>query len=258
MRQKDLMPTPKKKQNPHLRIRSSCLVMDQLLKHLRFPSHAGSKSGSMDLRPQPWIQWAHLIRTQEPPRSLVKSLDHGFTIPMPGVAMMMQVEESRKKPNAFREDMHGKWPDCGEDEGGNMNDPTREQFEKFHNEVRMNRDHAKDDIHDFMLAFQGAKVLAKIAKYLINCGFTIADIREQLGASEKGKESQRLTVDKRLDWNSQHYLEWREVAWNDLQRQSKFVRRAIRGAFNATSNKLPVFPPRDRFRRDCFHQSPGN
>ena len=37
----------------------------------------------------------------------------------------------------------------------------------------------------------------------------------------------------KMEWGSETYTNWREIAWNDMQRHSRFVRRAIRGACGA-------------------------
>ena len=49
------------------------------------------------------------------------------------------------------------------------------------------------------------------------------------------KETMMFGRGGKLEWESDKYMTWRENAWTDLQRQSKFVRRAIHGAFNAHS-----------------------
>ena len=156
------------------------------------------------------------------------------------IATAIQVIANRKGNIAVREDMHGRWPDCGEDENGELRDPTREEMKRFHEDVHLatkgkNRDHARDDLDDFILAFEGMKTLCKIMRYLINTGWTISDIKNELHSSEQSKESIMFGRGGKLEWESDKYMTWRENAWTDLQRQSKFVRRAIHGAFNAHS-----------------------
>ena len=69
------------------------------------------------------------------------------------IATAAQVLQNRKRGHPTREDLHGKWPDCGDDAEGNLLDPTKEQMIKFHREVHMIvqtiRDMARDRIDDF-------------------------------------------------------------------------------------------------------------
>ena len=156
------------------------------------------------------------------------------------IATSAQLIANRQGNNPIREDMHGRWPDCGEDENGEMRDPTREEMKRFHelnhlNVKGKNRDYARDDLDDFTLAFQGMKTLCKIMQYLINAGWAINDIKHELHSSAESQETILTNRGGKLEWESEQYAKWRENAWTDLQRQSKFVRRAIRGAFRAHS-----------------------
>ena len=156
------------------------------------------------------------------------------------IATSAQLIANRQGNNPIREDMHGRWPDCGEDENGEMRDPTREEMKRFHEQNHLNvkgknRDYARDDLDDFILAFQGMKTLCKIMQYLINAGWAINDIKRELHSSAESQETILANRGGKLEWESEQYAKWRENAWIDLQRQSKFVRRAIRGAFRAHS-----------------------
>ena len=123
---------------------------------------------------------------------------------------------------------------------GERRDPTREEMRIFHETNHLtvkgkNRDYARDDLDDFILAFEGMKTLCKIMRYLINTGWTIGDIKNELHSSAESQETILANRGGKLDWESEQYSKWRENAWTDLQRQSRFVRRAIRGAFRAHS-----------------------
>ena len=156
------------------------------------------------------------------------------------IATAAQLIANRQGRNPVREDMHGRWPDCGEDENGELIDPTREEMARFHAENHLttkgkNRDSPRDDLDDFILAFQGMKTLCTIMRYLINTGWTISDVKNELHSSEQSQETILSNRGGKLEWEPEQYMKWRENAWIDLQRQSKFVRRAIRGAFKAHS-----------------------
>ena len=170
-------------------------------------------------------------------------------------ATAAKVIEDRTNPNPQREDLHGKWPDCGQDSEGNLLDPTSEQMAKFHSEVHMitqkkSRDTVRDDVEDFALGFQGIKTLSHIMKYLVNCGWTVAEIKEILGTSDRGKELSKERKEAKLGWKSELYAQWRETAWDDLQRHSNFVRRAIKGAFGV--NNYTYFRPDANFAGTMF------
>ena len=119
------------------------------------------------------------------------------------IATAIQVIANRKGNIPVREDTHGRWPDCGEDENGELRDPTREEMKRFHEEVHLatkgkNRDHARDDLDDFILAFEGMKTLSKITRYLINTGWTISDIKNELHSSEQSRSPYYSVVEENL------------------------------------------------------------
>ena len=89
--------------------------------------------------------------------------------------------------------MSGKWPDLGEDENGQLRDPTDDEFWYFHRDDHWakepkKRDKARDDIGDFKLAFQGSQIMRDISKDLVNCGWTHDDVQRELKPSQEGVE----------------------------------------------------------------------
>ena len=147
-------------------------------------------------------------------------------------------EADRYGKRAMRHDLTGKWPDLGEDENGDLRDPTEDELWNFHQEEHWGknakrRDRARDDFEDFKLAFEGAKILREIIKYFINCGWTTADVKRELGASQEGKDMGVMRG--HYPWGSPEYDKWRRVAWEDMQHHSRVIKRAIAGAFNVGS-----------------------
>ena len=117
-------------------------------------------------------------------------------------------------------------------------EPTDEELSRFHKEIHLSqhknrRDLARDDFEDFKLAFEGAEIIRETLKYLINCGWTTPEIKLALGASEKGRAM--LANRHQYSWESAEYQKWRKHAWEDLQRRSSLVRRAIAGTYGVTS-----------------------
>ena len=152
--------------------------------------------------------------------------------------LMASITAERLGGKATRCDLTGKWPDLDENEDGDLMDPTDEEFKKIHKEVRLSqhtnkRDLARDDFEDFRLASEGAKIIREILKYFINCGWTISEIKRALGASDEGKAM--VANRHQYTWGPPEYQKWRKHGWEDLQRHSSLVRRAIAGTLDVTS-----------------------
>ena len=76
----------------------------------------------------------------------------------------------------FRMDLDSKVPYLGEDENGELIEPTAQQMRELYHEV--GRPEHKDDIGEegFVNAYYGAIVLKRLVVYTLECGYTYEDL----------------------------------------------------------------------------------
>eukprot|EP00435_Cladocopium_sp_Y103_P057966 s3038_g20.t1 len=123
-----------------------------------------------------------------------------------------------------RPDVDGDFPFYGVDEDGNYADPPDEQTlfdwaEKYYTR------HPKEFV---WIAFRGGLLFKKLLQYSLACGLTRDDFQAEFGAVQTDK-AVLSTGDER------EKLRARGKALQDLERQSEFVRRLYRGAFECTA-----------------------
>ena len=173
------------------------------------------------------------------------------------IATTIRIQEKRKGDNPMREDLHGKWPDRGEDDAGNLMKPEG-SHQGADEEVPSRRPHVsqeeltRDNIEGFTLAFEGMKLLSKIMRYWINCGWVTAEIKEELGSSDRGK----------WWWENAGFEIWLgggfkcQPAWDCTDRHATAQQICSKGdPWSVKPEQLHVFSPWDQLWRDDLHQS---
>ena len=169
------------------------------------------------------------------------------------IAQYTSDRADRRSRWALRRDLSGRWPDLGEDENGQLREPTDDELWYFQRDDHFSkddrkRDKARDDFEDFKLALQGSRILRDITKYLVNCGWSHEEVRNELKPSKEGVDMG--TFRGNYPWGSEEYEKWRRVAWEDMKKNSQFVRRAIAGTFNC--NSCSYFRPEATFNNTKY------
>ena len=127
----------------------------------------------------------------------------------------------------FRMDLDSKVPYLGEDEKGELIEPTAQQMRELYHEV--GRPDHKDDIgqEGFVNAYYGAIVLKRLVVYTLECGYTYEDLLnvfvdeeiEKLSKSDTSRDEMRKAINAR----------------EALDRQDVMVRRIIAGAYKVNA-----------------------
>ena len=127
----------------------------------------------------------------------------------------------------FRMDLDSKVPYLGEDENGELIEPTAQQMRELYYEV--GRPEHKDDIGEegFVNAYYGAIVLKRLVVYTLECGYTYEDLLnvfvdeeiEKLSKSDTSRDEMRKATNAR----------------EALDRQDTLVRRIIAGAYKVNA-----------------------
>ena len=127
----------------------------------------------------------------------------------------------------FRMDLDSKVPYLGEDENGELIEPTAQQMRELYHEV--GRPDQKDDIGEegFVNAYYGAIVLKRLVVYTLKCGYTYEDLLnifvdediEKLAKSDTSRDEMRKAANAR----------------EALDRQDTLVRRIIAGAYKVNA-----------------------
>ena len=127
----------------------------------------------------------------------------------------------------FRMDLDSKVPYLGEDENGELIEPTAQQMRELYHEV--GRPDHKDDIGEegFVNAYYGAIVLKRLVVYTLECGYTYEDLLnvfvdeeiEKLSKSDTSRDEMRKATNAR----------------EALDRQDVMVRRIIAGAYKVNA-----------------------
>ena len=127
----------------------------------------------------------------------------------------------------FRMDLDSKEPYLGEDENGELIEPTAQQMRELYHEV--GRPEHKDDIGEegFVNAYYGAIVLKRLVVYTLECGYTYEDLLnvfvdeeiEKLSKSDTSRDEMRKATNAR----------------EALDRQDTLVRRIIAGAYKVNA-----------------------
>ena len=127
----------------------------------------------------------------------------------------------------FRLDLDSKVPYLGEDEKGELIEPTAQQMRELYQEV--GRPDQKDDIGEegFVNAYYGAVVFKRLVTYTLECGYTFDDLQNlfvdeniaQLAKGDTSREEMRKAANAR----------------EALDRQETLVRRIIAGAYKVNA-----------------------
>ena len=127
----------------------------------------------------------------------------------------------------FRMDLDSKVPYLGEDENGELIEPTAQQMSELYQEV--GRPDQKDDIGEegFVNAYYGAIVLKRLVVYTLECGYTYEDLLnifvdediEKLAKYDTSSDEMRKAANAR----------------EALDRQDTLVRRIIAGAYKVNA-----------------------
>ena len=127
----------------------------------------------------------------------------------------------------FRLDLDSKVPYLGEDEKGELIEPTAQQMRELYHEV--GRPEQKDDIGEegFVNAYYGAVVFKRLVTYTLECGYTFDDLQNlfvdeniaQLAKGDTSREEMRKAANAR----------------EALDRQETLVRRIIAGAYKVNA-----------------------
>ena len=124
-------------------------------------------------------------------------------------------------------DLDSKVPYLGEDENGELIEPTAQQMKELYQEV--GRPDQKDDIGEegFVNAYYGAVVFKRLVTYTLECGYTFEDLQTlfvdeniaQLAKGDTSREEMRKAANAR----------------EALDRQETLVRRIIAGAYRVNA-----------------------
>ena len=127
----------------------------------------------------------------------------------------------------FRMDLDSKVPYLGEDENGELIEPTAQQMRELYHEV--GRPEHKDDIGEegFVNAYYGAIVFKRLVVYTLECVYTYEDLLnvfvdeeiEKLSKSDTSRDEMRKATNAR----------------EALDRQDTLVRRIIAGAYKVNA-----------------------
>ena len=127
----------------------------------------------------------------------------------------------------FRMDLDSRVPYLGEDENGELIEPTAQQMKELYQEI--GRPQQKDDIGEegFVNAYYGAVVLKRLLVYTLECGYTYEDLQNIFYDEEMEKLSKRDTTRDEMRKTT--------AAREALDRQDVLVRRIIAGAYRVNA-----------------------
>ena len=124
-------------------------------------------------------------------------------------------------------DLDSRTPYLGEDENGELIEPTAQQMKELYKEI--GRPNQKDDIGEegFVNAYYGAVVLKRLLVYTLECGYTYDDLQNIFFDEEMEKLSKRDTTMDEMRKTT--------AARDALDRQDVLVRRIIAGAYRVNA-----------------------
>ena len=124
-------------------------------------------------------------------------------------------------------DLDSRVPYLGEDENGELIEPTAQQMKELYKEI--GRPNQKDDIGEegFVNAYYGAVVLKRLLIYTLECGYTYDDLQNIFFDEEMEKLSKRDTTMDEMRKTT--------AARDALDRQDVMVRRIIAGAYRVNA-----------------------
>eukprot|EP00435_Cladocopium_sp_Y103_P054686 s449_g17.t2 len=133
----------------------------------------------------------------------------------------------REKPGE-RLDLDPKIPFLGVDQDGELIEPTDQQLEE-HYENNMNKRSKSDQgVDGYVRSYHGSLVFKKLANYILECGYTAEDFKAHFALDD----SMRRHFKKETATQEEAAY---ELATTHLAEQSRFMRRIIAGAYDATA-----------------------
>ena len=89
-----------------------------------------------------------------------------------------------QKHKKFRIDLDPKVPYLGEDDDGNLIEPTDDQMRELYKDVGNPK--SKEDIGEqgFVNAYHGSLIFKKLVIYLLECGYSAGDLQEMFGGEQ--------------------------------------------------------------------------
>ena len=127
----------------------------------------------------------------------------------------------------YRLDLDPKVPYLGEDEDGNLIEPTDEQMAELYREIGDPK--SKNDLGEdgFTNAYHGSLVFKKLVTYLLECGYEFADMQVIFGDENIQHLARGDTAEEELRKSN--------IARDSLDAQSTFFRRVIGGAYQVSA-----------------------
>eukprot|EP00435_Cladocopium_sp_Y103_P073251 s103_g43.t1 len=133
----------------------------------------------------------------------------------------------REKPGE-RLDLDPKIPFLGVDPNGELIEPTDQQLEE-HYQNNMNKKSKHDQgVDGYIRSYHGSLVFKKLANYILECGNTAEDFKAHFALDDP----------MRRHWTKETATQEEaayELATVHLAEQSRFMRRVIAGAYDATA-----------------------
>ena len=129
--------------------------------------------------------------------------------------------------NRFRFDLDPKVPYLGEDEYGELIEPTDDQMRELYENTCDPEDKNNLGPDGFTCAYYGSLVYKKLITYILECGYTYADLQTALG-DDTGDILKKKDSAEEERKKSEH-------ARTQLDDQAYFVRRVIAGAYNVNA-----------------------
>ena len=127
----------------------------------------------------------------------------------------------------FRLDLDPKVPYLGEDDDGNLIEPSDEQMQDLYHQI--GKPEHKDDVGEdgFVNAYRGSLVFKKLLIYILECGYVFDDLQNMFIDENTEQLKKGDTAEKEMRKSS--------AAREALDRQSTFVRRVIVGAYRVNA-----------------------
>ena len=127
----------------------------------------------------------------------------------------------------FRLDLDPKVPYLGEDDDGNLIEPSDEQMQDLYHQI--GRPESKDDVGEdgFVNAYHGSLIFKKLLTYILECGYVFDDLQNMFSDEHTEPLKKGDTAEEETRKSS--------AAREALDRQSTFVRRVIAGAYRVNA-----------------------
>jgi len=127
----------------------------------------------------------------------------------------------------FRLDLGPKVPYLGEDDDGNLIEPTDEQMQELYRQI--GKPDSKDNVGEegFVNAYHGSLIFKKLITYVLECGYAFGDLQNLFSEENIEPLKRDDTIEEETRKSS--------TARDALDMQSTFVRRVIAGAYKVNA-----------------------